>query len=100
MDMYKYPREWLSRFNINILFIDEPFIFNIGNLYSDSDLLFILEIKYYIFSAKRLYSTLSVMAFKNIITNTYLALKYIANKNNQLAKFEKDWNKYNNLFSR
>ena len=93
-------REWLSRFNINILFIEEPFIFNIGNLYSDSDLLFILEIKYYIFSAKRLYSTLSVMAFKNIITNTYLALKCIANKNNKMEKFEKDWNKYNNLFSR
>ena len=92
--------EWLSSYNINMLFIEEPFIFNIGNLYSDADLLFILEIKYYIFSAKRLYSTLSVIAFKNIITNTYLSLKCIATKNNQMEKFKKDWNKYRYLFLR
>ena len=91
-------KEWLISYNINIPFVEELFIFNIGNMFSEADLLFILELKYYIFSAKRLESTLSVVAFKNRITNTYLSLKYIANKNHQMVKFEKVWKKYKNLF--
>ena len=96
--LLKTVGEWLVSYNINILFVEELFIFNIGNMFSEADLLFILEIKYYIFSAKRLNSTLSVVAFKNRIANTYISLKYIANKNKQIVKFEKEWRKYKNLF--
>ena len=92
-------KEWFNINNIYISFIEQPFIFNIGNNYSDVDLLIILEIKYYIFSAKRLLSNLSIVAFKNRITNSYLSLKYIATKNNQIEKFTKDWNKYKNIFN-
>ena len=93
-------KDWLNSYNINIPFVEEHFIFNIGSLFSEADLLFILELKFYIFYTKRLNSTLSIVAFKNRIINTYLSLKYIANKNNKLVKFEIDWNKYKNLFIR
>ena len=88
---------WFIRNNINIPFIEELFIFNIGNQYTPEDLLIILEIKYYIFSAKKLNSPLSIIALNNRLKHLYKSLKHNAIKNNILVRFERDWYKYDTI---
>ena len=90
-------QSWLKRNNITVPFIEELFIFNIGKQLTIADLHVVLEIKYYIFSAKRLNSTLSVIALHNKLKHRYRILQYIAVKNNKLKVFKKDWQKYKNL---
>ena len=85
------------RNNVTTPFIEELFIFNIGKQFTAEDLLIILEVKYYIFSAKKLNSPLSIIALNNRLRWSYKALKYIATKNNKLESFEKDWHKYNTI---
>jgi hypothetical protein len=78
-------------------FIEELFIFNIGEQFSMADISTILEIKYYIFSAKKLNAPLSIIALHNRLKCSFRARKYIAIKNNVFNTFEKDWFKYKNL---
>ena len=56
---------WLRRNKIFLPFIEELFIFNIGEQFTMADTSIILEIKYYIFSAKKLTSPLSIVAHHN-----------------------------------
>ena len=88
---------WLRRNNIILPFIEELFIFNIGEQFTMADTSIILEIKYYIFSAKKLASPLSIVALHNKLKCTYRARKYIALKNDTLNSFDKNWNKYKTL---
>ena len=90
-------QSWFRRNNIKTPFIEELFIFNIGKQFTAEDLLIILEIKYYIFSAKKLKSQLSIVALNNRLKYSYKALKHNAAKNNKLGSFEKDWHKYNTI---
>ena len=90
-------QSWLKRNNITVPFIEELFIFNIGKQLTIADLHVVLEIKYYIFSAKRLNSTLSVVALHNKLKYRFRILQYIAVKNNKLKLFKNNWQKYNNL---
>ena len=62
-----------------------------------ADITTILEVKYNIFSAKKLNAPLSVIALHNRLKCSFRARKYIAIKNDALKTFEKDWFKYKNL---
>ena len=90
-------QSWLKRNNITVTFIEELFIFNIGKQLTRADLHVILEIKYYIFSAKRLNSLLSITALHNRLKHNFRVLQYAAVRSNKLAAFNKDWQKYNSL---
>jgi hypothetical protein len=75
-------KTWFSTININFSFNEKSFIFNtnIETNMSKTELTIVIEIKYYIFSTKRLNGTLSTTAFKNRLKYTILALKEIAIK--------------------
>ena len=90
-------QSWFQRNNIILPFIEELFIFNIGEQFSMVDISTILEIKYYIFSAKKLNVPLSVIALHNRLKCSFRARKYIALTNDTLNTFEKDWFKYKTL---
>ena len=77
--------------NIQLNLNEELFIFNIGKQYNSIFLILILEIKYYIFSSKRLNIPLSTIAFKNRINWSLKSYEYIAQKDRMLDSFEKDW---------
>ena len=77
--------------NIQFNLYEELFIFNIGKLYSLTFLVIILEIKYYIFSSKRLNIPLTISAFKNKINWSFKAYEHIARKNKELGSFEREW---------
>ena len=90
-------QSWLQRNDIFLPFIEELFIFNIGEQFSMADITIILEVKYYIFSAKKLNAALSVIDLHNRLKCSFRARKYIAITNDTLNTFEKDWFKYKNL---
>ena len=90
-------QSWFRRNNIVLPFIEELFIFNIGEQFMMADISVILEIKYYIFSAKKLNSPLSISALYNRLKSSFRARKYIAVKNNMLMTFDNNWAKYKNL---
>ena len=52
-----------------------------------TELVIIMELKYYIFSTRKLNRTLSIAAFKNRLIYTILALK---EKNNQIDIFKEN----------
>ena len=78
--------------NIYLNLNEELFIFNIGKQYSLMLLVVILEIKYYIFSSKRLSIPLSINAFKNKINWSFKTYERIAIQNKKLESFEKEYN--------
>ena len=86
---------WFSSINLINSFHEKSFIFNtnIENNMSCTELQIILEIKYYIFSTRRLNGILSITAFKNRLRHTILSLKEIAIKNNKIDNFNAQWNK-------
>ena len=86
-------KAWFYNINVDIPFREFFFIFNtsIETNMSQTDLIITLEIKYYIFSTKRLNGTLSITAFKNRLRYTILALKEIAIKNEKIDSFERQW---------
>ena len=92
-------QSWLRRHNIIISFVEELFIFNIGENLSPEELFIILEIKYYIYSAKKIGSPLSIFALSNRLKCAFKAIKYIATKNDKMSSFERSWHKYNNILS-
>ena len=77
--------------NIQFNLYEELFIFNIGKQYSLTFLIIILEIKYYIFSSKRLNTPLSINACKNKIKWSFKAYEHIVRKNEELGSFEREW---------
>ena len=77
--------------NIQFNLCEELFIFNIGKQYSLPFLIMILEIKYYIFSSKRLNFPLSINAFENKINWSFKAYEHIARQNKELGSFEREW---------
>lgn len=85
---------WLNDRNINLTFTEEPFIFNIGNAYSNADLHIFIILKYYIYITKRQNQHLSMIALINRIKYFYKIEQYAATKNNDLNKFERKWQKY------
>ena len=90
-------QSWLRRNDIIIQFIEELFIFNIGEKLKAEELFIILEIKNYIFSAKKLSSPLSIIALNNRLKYSFRAIKSNAVKNNKLESFEISWHKYKNI---
>ena len=90
-------KNWAKTKNVNFSYIEELFIFNIGKNYSKVQLLLFLEIKYYIYSSKRLNSKLSISALKHRLINTYRALKCSADKYGKIDSFNKNWNQYQEL---
>ena len=74
-------QSWLRRNNIILPFIEELFIFNIGEQFTMADYSLILEIKYYIFSAKKLNTPLAITALHNRLKYTCRARKYIHSSN-------------------
>merc|ERR1712074_284705 len=87
-------KTWLSTLNFSCSFYEKSFIFNtsIEATVSNAELILISEIKYYIFSSKRLNGNLSTTAFKNRLTYTLLSLKEIATRNGKLDNFKTQWN--------
>ena len=77
--------------HINFIINEELYMFNIGRHYCEAELFLLLQIKYYIFSCKRLNVPLSIVAFKNRLSLVFKSCEYIAQKNKNLHKFEKDW---------
>ena len=77
--------------NIHLNLIEELYIFNIGKEYNITTLILFLEIKYYIFSSKRLNIPLSINAFKNKVNWAFKTYEHIASKNNNLEFFEREW---------
>ena len=77
--------------NIQFNLIEELYIFNIGKQYNTATLILILEIKYYIFSSKRLNTPLSMNAFKNKVSWAFKTYEHIARKNNRLDNFDREW---------
>ena len=90
-------KNWAKTKNVNFSYIEELFIFNIGKNYSKVQLLLFLEIKYYIYSSKRLNSKLSISALKHRLINTYRALKCSVDKYGKIDSFNKNWNQYQEL---
>ena len=66
---------------------------------SSIDLQIILEIKYYIFSAKQINKILSKDAFKNRLKVTVQSLKEIATQKEELDKFNKQWGMFQNILN-
>ena len=79
--------------NLNISFSEEQFIFNISKTATQADLQIMLEIKYYIYSARSLTTALSMNALTNKLKFSYKAKKQIAIKNDKLDKFTDIWRK-------
>ena len=77
--------------NIQFNLIEELYIFNIGKQYNIATLILILEIKYYIFSSKRLNTPLSMNAFKNKINWALKTYEHIARKNDRQDTFDREW---------
>ena len=94
-------KTWFSAINVKCSFNERSFIFNtnIGTNMSKTELAIVIEIKYYIFSTKRLNGTLSTTAFKNRLKYTLLALKEIATQNGNLDSFKAQWNILYNILS-
>ena len=79
--------------HIQLNLIEELYIFNIGKQYNTciATLILMLEIKYYIFSSKRLNTPLSITAFKNKVNWALKTYEHIARKNNRLEIFDREW---------
>ena len=77
---------WLNNNNINLIFLEELFIFNI----------FII-VKYYIFAAKRLDHPLSIVALQKKLKHSFILMQHTASRKGYLKKFEHTWNKYKDL---
>ena len=83
--------------NLTIPFNEELFIFNISKTATQADLQIMLEVKYYIYSTKRLTAALSIKALLNKLKFFYKAKKQIAIQKNKLDNFTDMWHKYINL---
>ena len=86
---------WLNNKNIHLTFVEELFIFNIGNNYSMVELQIFIIIKYYMYTAKRLSQRLLLVTLLNKIKYFHKLEQYKATENNCLDKFERKWVKYN-----
>ena len=62
--------------NINLIFLEELFIFNIGSIYSSADLHIFIIVKYYIFAAKRLDHPLSIVALQKKLKHSHSNATY------------------------
>ena len=58
-------KRWLNNNNINLTFVEELFVFNIGKTYSSAELHIFVIVKYYIYAAKRTNLLLSILALQN-----------------------------------
>ena len=111
---------WLNNNTINLRFLEELFIFNIGSIYSSADLpwgclrfvivvfsghthLLFLHIfyycQYYIFAAKRLNLPLSIVALQNKVKHSYILMQHTATRKCYLDKFESTWSKCKDLIN-
>ena len=88
---------WLNNNNINLIFLEELFIFNIGSIYSSADLHIFIIVKYYIFAAKRLDHPLSIVALQKKLKHSFILMQHTASRKGYLEKFEHTWNKYKDL---
>ena len=87
-------KRWLFN-NENELNIDEKtFIFNTNQKYTWVQLYLLLETKYYIFSYKHLEKKLSIITLKHRIRKVFHVQQTIAIKNNEVEKFDTNWNPY------
>ena len=78
-----------------LTFVEELFIFNIGNNYTMAELQIFIIIKYYMYTAKRLSQRVSLVTLLNKIKYFYKLEQYTARKNNCIDKLERKWFKYN-----
>ena len=92
-------KRWLNNNNINLRFLEELFIFNIGSIYSSADLHIFIIVKYYIFAAKRLNLPLSIVALQNKVKHSYILMQHTATRKGYLDKFETTWSKYKDLIN-
>ena len=86
---------WLKSKNINLTLVEV--IFNIGNAYSITDLEIFINLKYYIYAAKQLNQSLSLVAFQNKLKYYYILKQHTATKNGCLDKFANIWSNYKEL---
>ena len=82
---------YLREKNIDLTFIEELFIFNIGNTYSTAELQICIIIKHYIYTTKRLNQHLSLITLLRKINHLHRLEQHTAMKNNCLDKSEKKW---------
>ena len=87
---------WLNNNNINLIFLEELFIFNIGSLYSSAELQIFVIVKYYIFAAKRLGHPL-IVALQKKLRHSYILMQHTAVRKGYFEKIEHTWNKYKDL---
>ena len=96
-NLLKDFKRWLLNNNVNLTFVEELFIFNIGNTYSSADLHIFITVKYYIYATKRLDHPLSVVALQNKVKYFYKLMQHTATRNGNLDKFENAWTKYKDV---
>ena len=80
--------------NVNLSFIEESFIFNIGNTYTTADLQLFIIIKHYMYATKCLNQPLSLIALLRKIKYIHCLEQHTATVKNCLDKFEEKWLKY------
>ena len=90
-------KRWLNNNNINLTFVEELFIFNIGKAYSSAVLHIFVIVKYYIYAAKRTNHPLSIIALQNKLKYFYKLMQHTATRKGSLDKFENTWTKYKDL---
>ena len=96
-NLLKDFKRWLLNNNVNLTFVEELFIFNIGNTYSSADLHIFIIVKYYIYATKRLEHPLSVVALQNKVKYFYKLMQHTATRNGNLDQFENAWTKYKDV---
>ena len=90
-------KSWLNNNNINLTFVEELFIFNIGKTYSSAELHIFVIVKYYIYAAKRTNHPLSIVALQNKLKYFYKLMQHTATRKDSLDKFENTWTKNKDL---
>ena len=90
-------KKWLNNNNINLTFVEELFIFNIGKTYSSAELHIFVIVKYYIYAEKRTNHPLSIVALQNKLKYFYKLMQHAAARKGSLDIFENTWTKYKDL---
>jgi len=81
--------------------LNETFLFNVNaGIFHESDLIFNLKLKEYIFTSKFYKKHLNISAAINRFIYYYKSLKYLNRKNNKCNLFNKQWENYKTILEK
>ena len=90
-------KRWLNNNNINLTFVEELFIFNIGKTYSSAEIAYFCYYQVLHICCKTHQPPLSIVALQNKLKYFYKLMQYTATRKVPLDKFENTWYKYKDL---